>query len=195
MAYERIARALRETQDAPPMEDHSIRRASVALVFRDKDGPWPDLLMIKRAEFEGDPWSGHMAFPGGGVEAGENVVEAALRETREELALELGSARSLGALYPVVSPRIRRDHPGIHVQPLVFWLDEVPALRPNHEVAEVHWFGLERFLEDEGRATFPFRWKGTQLKLPCHRLDGRLIWGMSLSMIDDLVGRLRRLDP
>ncbi len=194
MAFELISRALRGTTRPPLPDPGPVRRAAVALVFRDSPGRWPQLLMIKRADAPGDPWSGHMAFPGGRVEQDENDAQAAIRESEEELGLRLEGAHRLGTLRPVIGPRLRKDKPTVHVQPFVFWVQGSPPLRPNHEVAEVHWFGLHRFLQDEGRATFPFSWKGSQLKLPCHRLDGRVIWGMSLSMIDDLVDRIRRAE-
>ena len=194
MSPDRIAAAIRHTS-RPPVDDHGpTRKASVALVFRPATvGPLPDLLMIKRAEHAGDPWSGHMAFPGGRAEGEEDALQAAVRETSEELALDLGPARVLGPLRPVVGPRLRRDKPSIYVDATVFWLEQIPRMTPNREVAEVHWFGLNRFMSDEGRATFPFTWRGNQVKMPCHRLDGRTIWGMSLSMIDDLVDRIRVL--
>ena len=179
--------AINATEQPPLPDDDATRRASVALVFR----PGPDLLMIKRAEHPGDPWSGHMAFPGGGLEGSETWLDAAIRECREELDLRLEDARVLGRLRPVVGPRLRKSRPTIQVQPYVFWMPQVGPLTPNEEVAEVHWFALSRFLQNEGRATFPFRWRGQELKMPCHRLDGRTIWGMSLSMIDDLIDRVR----
>ena len=64
----RLAAALRATPgraadvagaEPPP------RWAAVALVLRVGETGALELLFIKRAEFEGDPWSGHVAFPGG----------------------------------------------------------------------------------------------------------------------------------
>ena len=72
--------------DAPP-----ARRAAVALVLRGPgdasgdgaEGPI-ELLFVKRAEWEGDPWSGHVAFPGGRHEPqDETLWDTAARETHE----------------------------------------------------------------------------------------------------------------
>ncbi len=163
-------------------------RAAVAVVLRPRPAQWPEMLMIKRSEHEGDPWSGHMAFPGGRQDPEDpSLIATAVRETREELALDLAPAQRLGALAPVYSPRVAP----LRVDAWTFWLDRVPPLDPNEEVASTHWFGLDRLLLYEGRATFPFTWKGQKIAMPCYRLDGCFIWGMSLRLIDDLLDRLR----
>ena len=128
MAFELISRALRGTTRPPLPELGPVRRAAVALVFRDSPGRWPQLLMIKRADRPGDPWSGHMAFPGGRVEQDENDAQAAIRESEEELGLRLEGAHRLGTLRPVIGPRLRKDKPTVHVQPFVFWVQGSPPL-------------------------------------------------------------------
>ena len=144
--------------------------------------------MIKRSEQEGDPWSGHMAFPGGREEPSDpSLLDTAIRETQEELGLGLGPATRLGSLEPVYSPRVAP----LRVDAWVFALSPIPPLQPNQEVHSTHWFGLERLLSHEGRTTFPFDWQGQSIDMPCVRLDGCFIWGMSLRLIDDLLRRLR----
>src|SRR5262245_5919302 len=65
--------------------------AAVSLVFLAQGGGPAELLFIERALREGDPWSGHMAFPGGRRDrADADLVATSLRETREEVGLELG---------------------------------------------------------------------------------------------------------
>jgi len=148
------------------------------------------MLMIRRSDKEGDPWSGHMAFPGGRQERTDpTLIATAIRETEEEVSLSLGPARRLGALDPVYSPRIAP----LRIDAWVFAIEDHPPLDPNEEVRSTHWFDLRRLLDHEGRATFPFDWRGQPVTLPCVRLDGCFIWGMSLRMIDDLLARLRRL--
>jgi 8-oxo-dGTP pyrophosphatase MutT (NUDIX family) len=173
-----------ESVPGPPPEG----RAAVAVVLRPRPAAWPEMLMIKRSEREGDPWSGHMAFPGGREEPTDpTLLATAIRETQEELGLGLGPATRLGSLDPVYTPRVTP----LRVDAWVFSMPAVPPLQPNHEVQSTHWFGLERLLTHEGRSTFPFTWRGNPIAMPCVRLDGCFIWGMSLRMIDDLLGRLR----
>lgn len=174
----------------PPvqLDPRGVRSAAVALVF----GPTSDgsdaLLLIRRAEKAGDPWSGHIGLPGGHVESGETFVEAAVREAREEVGIDLSDARLLGELDDCATPAMI---PSRLVRPFVF---RVPAFGPfdlqASEVAAAGIVPLEVLLAGEGRGTFPYDHQGRSWTLPCIDLpDGRL-WGMTLRMVDDLLHRL-----
>lgn len=197
MPFDPIRSAIRQHpglgQAEPPP---APKQAAVALVMRPAShGGLPDLLMIKRAEAKGDPWSGHMAFPGGRREAVDSdLLHTARRETLEELGLNLDQADPLGPLNPIVTPKLL-PRPTMVVRPYAFGLQHVPPLQPNREVASTHWFNLARLLDGEGRATFPYTWKSAPIQLPCVRLDGCFIWGLSLRVIDDLLHRVRQQDP
>ena len=93
---------------------------------------------------------------------------------------------------PPCNARARLLHAPLVVRPFVFGVGlPLPPLIPNYEVASVHWFALERLLSGEGRARFPWRWRGQPIEMPCVDLDGCRIWGLSLRMIDDLLARIR----
>ncbi len=169
-----------------PSASPGVSRAAVAAVF----GPENELLFIHRAERAGDIWSGHMAFPGGREEPTDASLQAtAVRETLEEIGLDLSVARCHGALSALHSPRNSVVKP-LEVLPWVFEVDEWPELRPNAEVASVVRFDFRRFLAREARGSFEYVWQGTPLQLPCVRLDGTLLWGMTLRMVDELVERV-----
>ena len=166
-----------------------MRQAAVAAVLR--EGPaGTELLLIRRAEREGDRWSGHMAFPGGRVSAGEDALAAARRETHEEIGLDLtASARQIGRLSHLLAPAHGRPLP-MAVIPFVFALSGDPPLALNAEVAEVVWVPVAFLRERKNRSTMIFRLAALPLKLPCYRYEGRLIWGLTLNMIDELLGRI-----
>ena len=71
------------------VEEFDGDRAAVAMIFREVEDE-PEILLIRRADREGDPWSGHIAFPGGRVDPTDISTQAtAERETLEEIGLDL----------------------------------------------------------------------------------------------------------
>ena len=168
----------------------SILQAAVAMVFRPSGNSNLELLMIHRAEHPKDPWSGHMAFPGGRIApADDSAVEGAIREVREELGLVLDNAAVLGELEPLtVPPRVLKTE--MWVRAFVFYAEGLPEPTPNEEVQAVHWFDFARFESNEGRGEFRYANLGYDMLLPEVQLEGCRIWGMSLRLIDDLVSRV-----
>lgn len=160
------------------------RHAAVAVVLTDD----LHLLFMRRAEHPGDPWSGHVAFPGGHCEPIDRTsLDTAIRETREELGLDLTHAEVLGTLEDV---RTASHEPQLTIRPWVLHLPVLPVIRPNHEVASVHRVALASLLAGRGRSCFHRDWKGRRVTLPCVDFDGVRLWGMTLGMVDDLLNRL-----
>jgi 8-oxo-dGTP pyrophosphatase MutT (NUDIX family) len=183
--WDRLARALlrrpaeRTGGDGP--------RAAVALVFREGAAGRLELLFIRRAEHEKDPWSGHVGFPGGRAEPGDPGLEAtAVRETFEETGLDLArDGEGLGALDEVKA--LARGRPvDLVISPFVFRLRERLDGAPSHEVVSLHWLPLERLLATEARSTLPYTHEGAVLELPCLRIDGLVIWGLTYRMFENL---------
>jgi 8-oxo-dGTP pyrophosphatase MutT (NUDIX family) len=166
-------------------------RAAVAIVVRDgTDGP--QVLLIRRAEHPGDAWSGHMAFPGGREDPeDENLLATAIRETFEELALDLRQAgRLLGALAPL--PAVARGRPvGMTIVPFVFELTAEAELSCSDEVAEAVWVPLDPLVQGRRQTTFAVDRDGEQMQLPAHDVEGRIVWGLTYRMLDSLFELLR----
>jgi 8-oxo-dGTP pyrophosphatase MutT (NUDIX family) len=167
-----------------------MKVAAVAAVARQAADD-VELLFIHRAEDPDDPWSGHMAFPGGRVEASDDgSMAAAIRETREEVGLDLArDGEPLGRLSDVAA--VGRGRPlSLVIVPFVFAVDSLPALRTNHEVAAVVWVPLGFLLDRSNRSTVPWRHGGLSLELPCYRFGEHVIWGLTFGMVDELVSLL-----
>lgn len=183
----RVRSALAQTEI---LEVPKPRRAAIALVLASNAGPRSplSLLMVRRAEREGDPWSGHMALPGGHAQSEDaSLAGTARRETREEVGIDLGGAELLGRLDDV-SPLRSSD---LVVSPFVFWTGDPPALRLSPEIAEALWIPLEMLAGDSLRDWCEVDLHGARRRVPAFVIEGRVVWGMTFQVLDHFLTRMR----
>ena len=168
--------------------DASLLWAAVAIVVV----PSPDaVLLIRRAERAGDPWSGHMALPGGRREAGDDdLLATAMRETQEEVGFALLRSSLLGSLDDVV-PRTP-VLPPVAVRPFVFSLAARPPLVPNPEVAAVRWVHLDHLLHPETYHSVRLEIRGEHRDVPAFQIEDAIVWGMTERILSALLEHLRR---
>jgi 8-oxo-dGTP pyrophosphatase MutT (NUDIX family) len=170
----------REAFDATTIADASRRLAAVAAVLRVADEV-PELLFIRRADKEGDPWSGHMAFPGGRFEPHDDSLETtAIRETREELSLDLTQGQLIGRLDDLApqNPTL----PPLIIRPFV----------PNVEVAATYWVPLHALRGDTARAEHVLSVNGVRARFPGYRVAEHVVWGLTERIVRQL---LSFIDP
>lgn len=169
----------------------NTRQAAVAVVLRERGEDETDVLFIKRAEKPGDPWSGHMAFPGGHLEPVDaDLRAAAMRETHEEIGLDLGPAEYLGALdQQRAMPRGRPLN--MLIAPHVFVIADEPEFILNHEVDEVVWADLRELIsgtlhdwETRPMAGQPTAFNGYRLS------ERHFVWGLTYRMLKSFFSML-----
>lgn len=161
-------------------------RAAVAAILRARrEIGDPEVLLIRRAEKPGDPWSGHMAFPGGRTAPTDpDLLATAIRETREEVGLDLGrDAELIGRLDDI--PAIARGKStGMVIRPFVFALAQPEIeLHPNDEVDEAHWAPLGPLVRGEVATTLDYPFEGRMIALPGYRVGERVVWGLTYQML------------
>lgn len=173
-----VRRALRG-REARTVEIADARPAAVALVLLDgAPATGLEILLIRRAERSGDPWSGQIAFPGGRYEPGDlDLLATAIRETGEETGVDLTSSESLGPLDDL-HPRTP-TLPPVVVRPFVFALRRRPALLPSDEVQRAFWLPLSRLGEAGVRREITLTLRGVERTFPAYLVDEELIWGMT----------------
>lgn len=190
----RLRAALRGRPEAPapadPEAEPGITRVRAAVAVIAAGAPHElALLFIKRAERPGDPWSGHIAFPGGRADPEDSDLRVtAIREAREEvgIALDPDAAEYLGAL-----PTLRLRRRGLPVDgplvPYVFYAGPArPATIASDEVAGTHWMSLAQLWDAANHTTFEWHRDDVHLVLPGIRLPGAVLWGLTYRILTTL---------
>jgi 8-oxo-dGTP pyrophosphatase MutT (NUDIX family) len=161
----------------------TVRRAAVSAILRENDSR-TEVLFIRRAERASDPWSGHMAFPGGRFDPRDpDVEQTAVRETLEEVGIDLRrDAELLGALDDV--PAIVRGRAiGLVISPFVWRMERDVTLTLNHEVNEALWTPIDPLFRGDRATTIDYPWEGQTLHFPGYDVEGRVVWGLTYQML------------
>ena len=189
-----------------PAAEEGLTHAAVTLLLRPAAGTaegspgdaavdpaaGAEILFIKRAERAGDPWSGHLAFPGGRAEKRDvTLLDVAMRETAEEVGIDVRQGgRVLGRLatFRPLSARI----PSVTVTPFVAVApqDAVPRVQLT-EVEAAFWMSLAELRKTEGSALFSLEGREGTREFPAFPSPKGPIWGITeriLSQFLALIG-------
>jgi 8-oxo-dGTP pyrophosphatase MutT (NUDIX family) len=175
----RIVRALATHPGAVVVGDGVARHAAVALMLRLAEDDDVELLMIKRAAYPGDPWSGHIALPGGRQEPEDPSLErTAIRETREETSVDLAAIGRLVGTLDEVHPRTPRLPPMI-IRPFVFIAPRDVTIVPSPEVAEAFWVPVSLLAHPSATGEATFTDRGIERTERSFRLGQHVVWGLT----------------
>ena len=176
---------------SPVSKEANLPRAAVAMIIK----PEPvnnDLLilLIKRNNREGDPWSGHMALPGGRyAETDHNLLSTVTREVMEETGLDIRELSVLGTLDEIVpGSSIVRVTPYV----LLAHMSQDLSVRIDpKEIKDYVWAPISFFLNRKNRASYTVQRLNQKLEVPSYTLgNDKIVWGMTLRIIDDLISRI-----
>lgn len=186
---DQVRTALKGRRPAVTPQDGN-QRSAVAAVLRERQGD-AEVLLIRRATRDGDPWSGHMAFPGGRADPADgDLLETAERETREEVGLDLRAHAELVGRLDDVQAVARGRRIGMTIAPFVFALIEERPLVTNEEVEETIWARLSPLAHGENATTVDYEIDGQKLTLPAFDVSGRIVWGLTYRMLQALFDAL-----
>lgn len=160
-------------------------RAGVALVLRAGEIE-PEALFVVRATHDRDPWSGHVALPGGREERGDrDLMDTALRELQEETGLALHREDVIGRLddlYPV-----SRQLPRIAISPFVAWRPRLGGVRRNAEIDRHFWVPVSELETPARRSSLTLHRDGRTIRAPTIEYDGHTVWGLTYSIIQNFL--------
>ena len=190
--FEQIRRQIEERLAAPSslrIEPDRVPQAAVSLILREDQGS-AHLLIIKRAERSGDPWSGHLALPGGRAEPRDaDLLATAARETREEIGINLiDGGRFIGQL-PLIAPT-NPLLPKIEITPFVALAPPSLSIQLSNEVEAAFWVSITQLRRDGLSTELSVRYGDLLIKRSAYRSEGGPIWGITERIITNFLSLL-----
>lgn len=170
----------------PVTDPADLARAAVALILR--DGPrGSEFIAIHRAHRSGDPWSGHMALPGGRQQPGDpDLISTAVRETHEEVGIDLERVAEVVSELDEIRAVARGQLLDLVIRPIVFVLRQPVSIVPNpREVQSALWIPLAALRHNSREYRHP---QSPELgPLPAFEYEGYTIWGLTHRILSHFV--------
>jgi len=178
-----IEKSLNQRQPDPDSQiPPSHAHPSAVLVPLFADSGEPRVLLTRRSEAL-NSHKGQIAFPGGRLEPGETSLDAAVRETREEIGLDVSTARVIGEL-----PAHRTISSSSHIVPHVVRMASAPThFQLNEEVERVFSVSLRELVRPDTFAHEHWVFPDREVVVPMFYLDDETIWGATARMLQELI--------
>lgn len=171
----------------PAETPHDGPHAAVAVVLRAGEAG-PEALLMQRVARPGDRWSGQVSLPGGRAEPEDPDLRAtAVRETHEEVGVDLDAGARLVARLDRFQALARGKHVDLWITPFVF--EATAPLEPTTgpEASAVFWLPLREAASCALDDHYRYAKGGLVLSLPSWRYDGRVVWGMTWRVLTGLL--------
>ena len=183
----RIDATLSRRRGALADTDGDPRRAAVAVILRAGLGGALELLLIERAERQGDPWSGHVALPGGRQSLGDaGLQDTVIRETLEETAIDFENDGAILGTLDELRPRTP-SLPPIIVTPFVAVVRPDVIVVPSDEVAAAFWVPWSLFADPDASRESIVQVRGANWNVASYVIGRRVVWGMTERILRQLV--------
>jgi 8-oxo-dGTP pyrophosphatase MutT (NUDIX family) len=176
-----VRNAVTGHEDLPPFGDDEGPNSAVLAAIWEEDGEARVLLTRRTSWLRSH--SGQVAFPGGRVDEGETLVEAALREAQEEVGLDPSTVEVIGRL-----SRMHTISSGAGIYPFVAVLPGRPSLDINpDEVARAFDVALGELMDDDVFHEEIWGIAETERPIYFFEVDGETIWGATARMVYELL--------
>jgi 8-oxo-dGTP pyrophosphatase MutT (NUDIX family) len=165
-----------------------MREPEAAVAILRTRGSDPTILLMRRAEREGDAWSGHWSLPGGrrdGCDA--DPLETAVRELHEECGIRI-SRDQMSAVLPLTVAR-RASGSFLLVAPFVFDIEaQLPTVLDPREAAGAMWLPVRTLLDPAQHSLQRAPGLPEQMWFPAIALPGAPLWGFTYRLLADWLG-------
>jgi len=185
----RIARLRRAFENRPAAavpRTGGQREAAVSVLVRPRDAL--ELPLIRRAELHGDPWSGHVALPGGRRDpSDDDLLATACRETLEEVAVDVHRTGTfIGALNEVAPSSLRL--PPIIVAPYVLAVPhDTTAVPDPREVQAAFWVPVDALRDRSAASEIAIPGEAGVVRFPSLTYAEYVIWGLTYRILQQLL--------
>lgn len=154
-----------------------------------------DVLLIRRAERHGDPWSGQIALPGGRSHPDDATLQdTAVRETLEETGIDVAADGLVLGTLDEIRPRTP-VLPPIIVTPFVAVVPADVPLQISDELADAFWTPWSTFADPARIDESTVQVRGAPWKVSSYLVGERVVWGMTERMLRQLAERMSALRP
>ena len=184
MNLEKIKKSLTCKINPTLSHNEKTKLSSVLIVIF---GDSPKILMIKKP-ITMNHHGGEIAFPGGKISNKDhNLLDTAIRETKEETGIDVKREQIIGQLKPVTAL-----NSGFTILPFICMLDEINKLIPNSEVDEFLEIPLFAFLKTLENDSDPEH--NLIQEMYTFTLENNLIWGASARMLKQITVELEKCE-
>lgn len=166
----------------------NLPKAAIGVILApDTNAQEVTALFVKRKKTIGDPWSGHMAFPGGRLKNGESLTQTARREVLEETGISLQNYEFLGNL-----DELPTGNASVIVSPFVFLAPRQDNVTiEQREIVDYIWIPLSFFSERRNMQKMQIETYGAMREVASFPYRSNyIVWGMTLRVVDDLLTRM-----
>lgn len=198
LTIDEIRLALARLEHDWEVYDPHPSQAAVAMILTE-GAAGLEVCFIRRAEREGDPWSGQVAFPGGRASASDaDAFAVAERETWEEIGMVLRREHRVGALpMRAVEHNVKRS--GLTLWPFVYYVgaqeQATATARLPKEVASVFWVPIGHLFDVNAVTELEYPLGVTATTFPGIQFGEHVIWGLTLRVLASFAEVMERSLP